>query len=197
MSQLRKGFTLIELLIVVGILAVLATITVLVLNPAELFRQARDSQRLSDLGSLKGAVSLYLTTVTTPDLAFGAFTCGTDWGSDKVGVANKPASVAATNGSPSNAAAFGVDGTGWVTVKLDAMSGGSPLPVLPRDPNTSDATKFYTYSCGGLSNLKFELTAKMESGRYIHTPLGSDDVEGTDGGNDLDRYETGTQLTGI
>lgn len=39
----RKGFTLIELLIVIGILAVLATAVIMVLNPAELLKQARDS----------------------------------------------------------------------------------------------------------------------------------------------------------
>jgi type IV pilus assembly protein PilA len=43
----KAGFTLIELLIVIGVLAILATVVVLVLNPTEMFKQARDSQRLS------------------------------------------------------------------------------------------------------------------------------------------------------
>ena len=72
-TKLKKGFTLIELLIVIGILAVLATVTVLVLNPAELFRQARDSQRLADLGAVRGALGLYVTTVSSPDIESGTF----------------------------------------------------------------------------------------------------------------------------
>src|SRR3989344_1305406 len=90
MSARKKGFTLIELLIVIGILAVLATITVLVLNPAQLFAQARDSQRLSDLSSVKGAIALYLTTVDTPSLEAGspAFSCTTNWGATIAGASS-------------------------------------------------------------------------------------------------------------
>ncbi|MDD4931154.1 MAG: prepilin-type N-terminal cleavage/methylation domain-containing protein, partial [Candidatus Colwellbacteria bacterium] len=44
-----KSFTLVELLIVIAILAVLAAAVVVVLNPAELLAQARDSQRSTDL----------------------------------------------------------------------------------------------------------------------------------------------------
>ena len=47
----KKGFTLIELLIVIAIIAILAVVVVLVLNPAELLRQSRDSQRLSDIST--------------------------------------------------------------------------------------------------------------------------------------------------
>ena len=65
---MEKGFTLIELLIVIGILAVLATITVLVLNPAQLFAQARDSQRVSDLSTLRSAISLAITAVPGLDM---------------------------------------------------------------------------------------------------------------------------------
>ncbi|PIR05131.1 MAG: hypothetical protein COV57_00605, partial [Candidatus Liptonbacteria bacterium CG11_big_fil_rev_8_21_14_0_20_35_14] len=64
----KKGFTLMELLIVIGILAILATAATLVLNPAELLRQSRDSTRIADLSTLNNALSLYVTNVTSPDL---------------------------------------------------------------------------------------------------------------------------------
>ena len=70
---MKKGFTLIELLIVIGILAILATVVVLVLNPAQLLAQARDSQRMSDLGSLKNAIALYLATADSPTVGAGPY----------------------------------------------------------------------------------------------------------------------------
>ncbi len=48
----EKAFTLIELLVVIAILAVLAVAVTLILNPAELIRQGRDSIRLSDLATI-------------------------------------------------------------------------------------------------------------------------------------------------
>src|SRR3989344_7995871 len=54
------GFTLIELLIVIAILVVLSVAVVVILNPAELLRQARDSTRISDLASVNSAIALYL-----------------------------------------------------------------------------------------------------------------------------------------
>ncbi|MDD3548682.1 MAG: type II secretion system protein, partial [Candidatus Pacebacteria bacterium] len=64
----KKGFTLLELLIVIGILAILSTTMVLVINPAELLRRSRDSQRISDLNTLKTAIGYYITNVSTPYL---------------------------------------------------------------------------------------------------------------------------------
>ena len=65
----KKGFTLIELLVVIAIISILAVVVVLTLNPAELLRQSRDSQRVSDLGTLKSAISLYLVDAAYPNLA--------------------------------------------------------------------------------------------------------------------------------
>lgn len=66
--QKSKGFTLLELLIVIAILAILATVVVLVLNPAETLKKTRDSQRLSDMNTLRSALALYITQVSQPKL---------------------------------------------------------------------------------------------------------------------------------
>ena len=58
--QLNKGFTLIELLVVIGILAVLLAITLIAINPARQFAQARNTQRQSDVSAILTAVHSYM-----------------------------------------------------------------------------------------------------------------------------------------
>ncbi|OGY98057.1 MAG: hypothetical protein A2855_00950 [Candidatus Liptonbacteria bacterium RIFCSPHIGHO2_01_FULL_57_28] len=54
--QKREGFTLIEILVVIGIIAVLATIVIIAINPARQFAQARDTQRTSNLNTILNAI---------------------------------------------------------------------------------------------------------------------------------------------
>ena len=155
----KRGFTLLELLIVIAIISVLAVILILVLNPTEILKKSRDSQRLSDLGTLKTALGIYVTSSSTPDLDAAV---ATDCLTDTSGVANTNAKVNYSTtqtlsaciadiiegGNQYTGATFSttkfcrsvtsgealVDGTGWLPVNLTALTGGSPISNLPIDP---------------------------------------------------------------
>ncbi|MDP3953568.1 MAG: type II secretion system protein, partial [bacterium] len=167
-------FTLVELLIVIAILGILAAAVVVVLNPAQLLAQARDSQRLQDLASVNSALSLYVASVSSPTFTAGPFST---------------ASTTCTHGAGCTLqAVYTVAGSGWVAVDLTDISGGSPLATLPRDP-TNSATYQYVYM-GDNTNKTWELNAVMESTKFANT--GDSDVESTDGGDDDDAFEIGT-----
>ncbi|MFH1667588.1 MAG: type II secretion system protein [Candidatus Komeilibacteria bacterium] len=56
---MRKGFTLIELLIVIGIIAILAALTFVAVDPATRFAEARNAERWSAANSVLNAVLKY------------------------------------------------------------------------------------------------------------------------------------------
>lgn len=70
-SQAR-GFTLIEILVVIGIIAVLAAIVIIAINPSRQFAQARDSQRTSNVNAILNAIGQNIADNK------GTFTCDDD-----------------------------------------------------------------------------------------------------------------------
>ena len=148
-----KGFTLIELLVVIGILAVLSVVIILTLNPAELLKQARDSTRISDLSTVRTAISLYQVDAVGPALLGDSANCYvslpsvTGLNGSGCGLAaglNMRRFLSSPTDPPPNAPAIPnkTDGNGWVPINIAGIttgSGGAPISNLPLDPVNSTA----------------------------------------------------------
>ena len=158
----------------------------IVINPAEMLKRARDSQRISDLNTLKTAIAMYLTEVSSASLTNGSYAYSHT-------VATYPSSGTCggyplTHSSTSQA----VDGSGWIPVNFSNITGGSPISSEPIDPNPTNG-RYYVY-ISTTSDNTFELIANMESIAY--SSGGSSDVESKDGGNPnlTGYYEVGTAM---
>ncbi len=191
---MTRSFTLIELLIVIAVVAILSVVVILALNPAELLKQARDSTRLSDINAIHKALSL--SQVDNPSASFGTASTtyisypepasATSTCTGAIGLSTSTLPSGWNYQCTASSSYQKVSGTGWIPVNLSSITGGSPLPNLPRDPiNTTSSQNYYQY-IGNSSN--WAITALLESQKYL-----AQSGHG-DGGYDPGRFEKGSSL---
>lgn len=167
MKKSARGFTLVELLVVIAIIAILAAVVVLIINPLEFTRRGRDAARLSDLANLQNAINVAVQEST---------------GSGAVAVLCSLSQTYPCTGS-SNTGTRTADGSGWLKSDLAASKSVS-VSTLQVDPINTTAMH-YTY-CADKDAWEIDtvLESDKEKGRML-----------SDGGNEPDKYEVGSNLT--
>ncbi|MDP1706468.1 MAG: LamG-like jellyroll fold domain-containing protein [bacterium] len=187
----KSSFTLIELLVVIAILAILSVVIVLIINPGDLIRQSRDTNRITDINNLNKALGIFrianpndfigTSTIIYVSLPDSNSTCA------NLGLPALPAGYSYNCAASSTLTK--TDGTGWVPINFDAVSYGSPIQRLPIDPqNTTSTGAYYTYIIGG----SYQFTTILESNKYKMG--GSQDKTSIDNGQYPEIYEIGTDL---
>lgn len=135
-------------------------------NATELSARSRDATRLADLANLNQAISV----VFQESISFGV--------GDFCRVSKKyPCFGSSITGTTAT------DGSGWVKINLSTQRNVS-LPRLPKDP-TNNTSYHYAYCA---NNDSWELNAVLESNQLASKMT-------TDGGDDPNKYEIGSDLT--
>lgn len=83
-SRRLKGFTLIEILVVVALIAILAAVTIIAINPGKNFADTRNATRSADVTQILNAVTQYTSEEGHAIGDFGAITACTA-GADCIG----------------------------------------------------------------------------------------------------------------
>lgn len=161
-----KAFTLVELTLVIGIIGILAAMSVSFLNPMEMQKKARDSVRVRDVNTLKSSLVAALQN-----------------GAVFLGRCTPP------NPCTSQTSSLKSDGTGYVDIALSDY-----LTQLPADPlknnnifidakGASVSAAYEFAEQNGDFEIRIHLESKDNLSKYAD-----------DGGDDLGYYEAGTKL---
>jgi prepilin-type N-terminal cleavage/methylation domain-containing protein len=180
-----KNFTLVEMIIVLALISILAVILLVAIRPFEIFKKARDAQRIADLNR----IDQIITVIYTQDFSFSELNYASP---NVVYISLKDSSATCTSwlsqlpSLPSgwsyhcSATPTSMNGNGWIPIPF------SDYPIialsqLPIDP-INQPPYYYSFVVGG----SYEIEAKLESNFQASL---------NDGGDSGGFYEKGTNLT--
>ena len=146
-GRFRYGFTLIELLLVIGIIAILASIVIVAINPTKQLGDARNAQRRSDVNTILNAVYQYAIDNN------GSLPSSIPTGADSADeICTSAAALAGTCGDTT--------GTG---VSLNVLT-GSYLVDIPSDPQATGIGTDYTIYKDAQGRVTVSATGENDAG---------------------------------
>lgn len=122
MQIAKRGFTLIELLVVIVIIAILAAVIFVALDPVTRFAQARNARRWNDVNNLLTAVHEYIVDTN------GFLPAGLSTGMVETQLGSEPTAICGDCGASASC------------VNLSAPL-AKYMAQIPRDPSTGSAAE--------------------------------------------------------
>ncbi len=145
-SQNKKGFTLVEILVVIGIITILSALVITALNPAQLRKSARDTNRKKDIAIISNALEQYYADNNAyPNVGTGGLNC-------LATILNGTDTNCATSGAPTG------------TVFLKSVPKSQSAPTTPVE---------YCYTSLGATRQGYVICAPIEA-ELTTTSVGGD-----------------------